>query len=85
MDIGPSVDKLWLFEWDKQRGILAPNKNARLQNRSILLGRFELIKQSKFSNSHDLSIEGPINPYDCWNFLKYRLLRIISHKSITIS
>ena len=26
MDLGPSVDRSWLFEWYKQRRILAPNQ-----------------------------------------------------------
>ena len=35
-DMEPHVDKSWLFELYKERGILAPYQNPRLQNTPIL-------------------------------------------------
>ena len=40
-----------IFEWYKQRGILAPNQNRRLQKRPILLVRFGSDQPIKFSDS----------------------------------
>jgi hypothetical protein len=58
MDYRPSEGRL--FEWYKQRGILAPNKNPELQNRPISLVRFEKDQLIKCSDSTFFKYSGSV-------------------------
>ena len=64
MDYRPSENRSWIFEWNKQRGILSLNQNPGLQNRPISLVKFRRNQPIKcsdfafFSNIQDLSSEG---------------------------